>query len=111
MSFDFDVQDRDQAAQTVLTDHVVVCLFANASSPLIGLRSLVMPLRASNYEFDELKHVVIIGDKDYIDKEWKSLHNFPKIIILSVSTSVRFKPLLSSSGSAVDGPSARSGGN
>ena len=79
------LQDRDQAAQTVLTDHVVVCLFANAASPLFGLRNLIMPLRASNYEYDELKFVVIIGDKDYIRKEWKSLRNFPKISILNVS--------------------------
>ena len=43
-----------------------------------------MPLRASNYELDELKHVVIIGDKEYIRKEWKSLRNFPKINILNV---------------------------
>jgi len=78
-------QDRDQAAQTVLSDHVVVCLFAKAESPLIGLRNLIMPLRASNYEHCELKHVVIIGDRDYICKEWKSLHSFPKISILNVS--------------------------
>jgi len=43
-----------------------------------------MPLRASNYDYDELKHVVIIGDKDYIQKEWKSLRSFPKISILNV---------------------------
>jgi len=79
------LQDRDQAAQTVLTDHVVVCLFASAESPLFGLRNLIMPLRASNYDYEELKYVVIIGDKDYIRKEWKSLRNFPKISILNVS--------------------------
>lgn len=70
----------------MLSDHVVVCLFAKAESPLIGLRNLIMPLRASNYDHSELKHVVIIGDKDYICKEWKSLHSFPKISILNVST-------------------------
>ena len=79
------LQDRDQAAQTVLSDHVVVCLFAKAESPLIGLRNLIMPLRASNYDYSELKHVVIIGDKDYICKEWRTIHNFPKISILNVS--------------------------
>ena len=30
---------------TVLNGHVVVCLFADPDSPLIGLRNLVMPLR------------------------------------------------------------------
>jgi len=69
----------------VLSDHVVVCLFAKAESPLIGLRNLIMPLRASNYEYSELKHIVIIGDKDYICKEWRTLHSFPNISILNVS--------------------------
>jgi hypothetical protein len=39
------LQDRNQAAMTVLNGHVVVCLFADPDSPLIGLRNLVMPLR------------------------------------------------------------------
>lgn len=39
------VLDRNQAAMTVLNGHVVVCLFADPDSPLIGLRNLVMPLR------------------------------------------------------------------
>jgi len=72
---------------TVMTNHVVVCLFADAHSALIGLRNLIMPLRASNFEADELKQVVIVGDKDYVRKEWRSLSNFPKITILSVSPS------------------------
>lgn len=70
----------------MLTNHVVVCVFADAHSALIGLRNLIMPLRASNFEYEELKHVIIVGDKDYIRKEWKSLCNFPKISVLNVST-------------------------
>lgn len=70
---------------TVLSNHVVVSLFADANSPLIGLRNLIMPLRASNFRFDELKHVVIVGNKEYIKKEWKNISNFPKISILNVS--------------------------
>jgi len=69
---------------TVMTNHVVVCLFADAHSALIGLRNLIMPLRASNFDYDELRQVVIVGDKDYIRKEWRSLCNFPKITILGV---------------------------
>lgn len=82
------LQTREQAAMTVMTNHVVVCLFADAHSALIGLRNLIMPLRASNFELDELKQVVIVGDRDYIRKEWRSLSNFPKITILSVRHAV-----------------------
>ena len=78
-------QDRNQAAMTVLCNHVVVCLFADSNSPLIGLRNLVMPLRASNFHFDELKHVIIVGNVDYLRREWKTLYNFPKVHILAVS--------------------------
>ena len=52
-------------------------------SPLIGLRNLVMPLRASNFHFHELKHVVIVGEVDYIRREWKTLENLPKISVLA----------------------------
>lgn len=77
-------QDRNQAAMTVLNGHVVVCLFADPDSPLIGLRNLVMPLRASNFHYHELKHVVIVGSVDYIRREWKMLQNLPKISVLNV---------------------------
>lgn len=82
-------QDRNQAAMTVLNGHVVVCLFADPDSPLIGLRNLVMPLRASNFHYHELKHVVIVGAVDYIRREWKMLQNLPKISVLNVRVSSR----------------------
>ncbi|GFR21707.1 calcium-activated potassium channel slowpoke, partial [Trichonephila clavata] len=77
------ILDRNQAAMTVLNGHVVLCLFADKDSPLIGLRNLVMPLRASNFHYHELKHVVIVGNVDYLRREWKMLQNLPKISILS----------------------------
>ena len=72
---------------TVLNGHVVVCLFADPDSPLIGLRNLVMPLRASNFHYHELKHVVILGSVEYLRREWKTLQNLPKISILHVRKS------------------------
>ena len=81
---------------TVLNGHVVVCLFADPDSPLIGLRNLVMPLRASNFHFHELKHVVIVGSIEYIKREWKTLQSLPKISVLNVSIEVLTKgPLYS----------------
>lgn len=79
------ILDRNQAAMTVLNGHVVVCLFADPDSPLIGLRNLVMPLRASNFHYHELKHVVIVGNVDYLRREWKMLQNLPKISVLNGS--------------------------
>jgi len=79
------IMDRHQAAMTVLNGHVVVCLFADLESSMIGLRNLVMPLRASNFHYHELKHVVLVGNVDYIKREWKTLQNLPKISILDGS--------------------------
>ena len=46
-------------------------MFADPDSALIGLRNLVMPLRASNLTYNELIQVVIVGDVDYIKRELK----------------------------------------
>ena len=59
-------------------------MFADHKSPLIGLRNLVMPLRASNFHYHELKHVVIVGAVEYLRREWQNLQNFPKISVLDV---------------------------
>ena len=83
---------------TVLNGHVVVCLFADPDSPLIGLRNLVMPLRASNFHYHELKHVVIVGSVEYIRREWKTLQNLPKISILNVRHKVMSEVMRLSSG-------------
>ena len=50
-------------------DHVIVAVFADGDSPLIGLRNLVMPLRASNIAYTDLLQVVIVGDPDYLKRE------------------------------------------
>lgn len=79
------LQTRSEAAMTVLSGHVVVCIFGDVSSALIGLRNLVMPLRASNFHYHELKHIVFVGSIEYLKREWETLHNFPKVSILPVS--------------------------
>ncbi|XP_046887632.1 calcium-activated potassium channel subunit alpha-1-like isoform X4 [Hypomesus transpacificus] len=73
---------RSEAAMTVLSGHVVVCIFGDVKSALVGLRNLVMPLRASNFHYHELKPIVFVGSLEYLKREWETLHNFPKISIL-----------------------------
>ncbi|XP_035997803.1 calcium-activated potassium channel subunit alpha-1 isoform X14 [Fundulus heteroclitus] len=76
------VLTRSEAAMTVLSGHVVVCIFGDVKSALIGLRNFVMPLRASNFHYHELKHIVFVGSLEYLKREWETLHNFPKLSIL-----------------------------
>ncbi|XP_029031353.1 calcium-activated potassium channel subunit alpha-1 isoform X2 [Betta splendens] len=73
---------RSEASMTVLSGHVVVCIFGDGTSALVGLRNLVMPLRASNFHYHELKPIVFVGSLDYLRREWETLHNFPKVSIL-----------------------------
>ncbi|KAM4636742.1 calcium-activated potassium channel subunit alpha-1 isoform 7-T7 [Discoglossus pictus] len=73
---------RSEAAMMVLSGHVVVCIFGDVTSALIGLRNFVMPLRASNFHYHELKPIVFVGSLEYLKREWETLHNFPKVSIL-----------------------------
>lgn len=80
-----DLQDREKVFVTVFCNYVVVCLFADVNFFLIGLRNLVMSLRVSNFYYQDLKYVVIVGNIEYLEREWRILQNFFKIIILVVS--------------------------
>jgi len=57
-----------------------------------------MPLRASNYRFAELKPVVLLGNLEYLKREWNSIKNFPKVYLMPVSclvSKVKFGPFYS----------------
>ncbi|EMP41740.1 Potassium channel subfamily U member 1 [Chelonia mydas] len=64
-----------------LHDHIVVCVFGDANSTLIGLRNFVMPLRASNFTYQELKDIVFLGSLEYMKREWTFIQNFPKLLL------------------------------
>ena len=46
--------------------HVIVAIFAEADSPLLGLRNLVMPLRASNINYSDLRHIILVGNIEFL---------------------------------------------
>lgn len=71
-----------------LSHHIVACIFSEDDSPLIGLGSFIMPLRASNFHYSELKYVILLGNIEYIRREWTSIKNFPKILVMPVSTAL-----------------------
>jgi len=73
----------------LFSNHVIVCIFADPESPVLGLRNFVLPLRASNYHYEELKPIVFIGNLVFLEKEWKSICNFPKLYILPGSPNDR----------------------
>ena len=77
---------------------MICCVFAEESSPVIGLRSFVMPLRASNFDENELKPIVFIGNSLFLRKEWRHVCNFPKVYLVDVCyllILLRFKSIFS----------------
>ena len=73
---------------------VIVCLHADKSSPTIGLRNFVMPLRASSFQRHELPTIIFLTDLDYIKNEWNMISTFPDIYILNVQKQIFFARLI-----------------
>ena len=65
--------------------HIVLCLFANAKSPLLGLQNFLKPLRNKHLSLDSIKPVVIICERDFIEKEWPIICKFPKVYVVTGS--------------------------
>ena len=69
-------------------------------------RNIVMPLRASNIPYGDLRHIIVVGNMEFIKRclfapemytvnivfylrEWKLLANMPKISVMDGSPSNR----------------------
>jgi len=68
-----------------LTDHIIVCVFGDANAPTVGLRNLLLPLRNSNLPTSEVKKVLLLGQKEYIEKEWKDIDEFQDVYFMEGS--------------------------
>ena len=65
-----------------IKDHIVLCIFADGNSPVIGLHSFLKPLRNNFLLPEAIKPVVIVSDKTFIEKEWTSIRNIPKLHVV-----------------------------
>ncbi|VDP88541.1 unnamed protein product [Echinostoma caproni] len=72
----------NQQRNRMLINHILLCLLTDENQPLMGLHSFVMPLRASHFHADELKTIVILGNRAYLAREWPSIANFPNVFCL-----------------------------
>ncbi|XP_076854751.1 calcium-activated potassium channel subunit alpha-1-like [Brachyhypopomus gauderio] len=73
---------RQTARELSLRNHVLVCVFGDEGSSLLGLGDFLMPLRASSLTVPELKTVVFLGEPQYFSREWMNINYFPKILFL-----------------------------
>lgn len=65
-----------------LNDHIILCIFSDKKTSLIGLKNFLEPLRSTTIPEGELKELVIIADRDFIEKEWYEICSFPKIRVV-----------------------------
>ncbi|KAI6215640.1 hypothetical protein M3Y94_00408700 [Aphelenchoides besseyi] len=76
------VLDSDRLREANFQNHVVVCILANAEDAVGKLSCLIRSLRAPNIPSHLLKQIVILGDKNYLTKEWSELESLPLIWIV-----------------------------
>ena len=65
-----------------IKDHIILCLFGDANSPLLGLYSFLKPLRNKHLPAESIKPVVITCEKDFIEKEWPCICDIPKVYVV-----------------------------
>ena len=75
-----------------IKDHVVLCVFADETSPLLGLINFLLPLRSKYMSKHRLKPVVIVSNKRFIEREWPLIHKIPDVYIV-VGSPLRWKNL------------------
>ena len=66
-------------------DHVVLCIFADETSPLLGLHNFLLPLRSKYISKDTLKPVVIVSNRRFIEREWPLIRKIPGIYVITGS--------------------------
>lgn len=65
-----------------LSGHIVVCIFANEISPIMGLLNFIKPLRSKSTPEALLRAIVIITDRKFLEKEWHLIRSFPQIYLV-----------------------------
>ena len=75
--------DTDMEQPTVdVKDHIILCVFGDGNSPLMGLHSFLKPLRSKRISQEAVKPVVIVSEKKYIEKEWAIIRSIPDVYIV-----------------------------
>ncbi len=76
------IQDRILELNSDISNHIVLCIFANRKSPILGLHTFLKPLRSTLLPPDSIKPVVIISDRAFIEKIWPLIQNIPKVYLV-----------------------------
>ena len=83
---DDDDEDYDSVREYVLANHIIFILGAPTATATraAGLRSFLKPLRASSIRSDDVKTVVFCVSRRFIEREWHTVANFPRVFVFAV---------------------------
>ncbi|OQV21626.1 Calcium-activated potassium channel slo-1 [Hypsibius exemplaris] len=65
-----------------LKNHIVVCILAEEGAAQLCLQQLIGPLRSSSIPHGSLLDIVLFGNVKFIEAEWSSLAQYPKIHVV-----------------------------
>ncbi len=82
---DIDIIEKDPESMPNLEDHIVLCIFADDKSPLLGLHNFLFPLRNKNIPRQSMKSVVIVSQRSYLKREWPFIRSFPEVYVIEGS--------------------------
>ena len=89
---DLDFNSSSNLPEAALKDHIVLCVFANESSPLLGLHNFLRPLRSKYIPQEEIKPIVIVSNRQFLEREWPLIRKIPKVHLVEGSP-LRWKNL------------------
>ena len=75
----------------MFSEHVIFVLCAGSYSHEIGLVNFVRPLRTSSLLTHRLRDIVFYTDPAFVEAEWKTIANFPRLFVYPVR--LRARPL------------------
>ena len=80
-------QDAESVREYNLANHIILILGAPSATVLshgVGLRNFLLPLRASSIRSDDIRAVVFCVSRRFIEPEWNTVANFPKVFVFEV---------------------------
>lgn len=72
----------DCQSKVSVSEHVLLCVFADDKSSVLYLRNFLEPLRRTNIPEQDLMPVTIIAHHKFLEKEWNCINIFPKVRVL-----------------------------
>ena len=76
------IQDCLVDSEETVSDHVLLCVFADEKSSVLYLRNFLEPLRRTTIAEEDLMPVTIIAHEKFLEREWTCINNFPKVRVL-----------------------------